>query len=171
MQDDPQESHSFRLGKEKVPDILVKGTSAAASAAIGQLDDTCGSADTLPEGWALKTTKKATRFTDLQRQYLEEKFKLAQATGQKQDPGSVAHDMRFTKKMDGTKLILRDEYLNHQQVQSFFSRMAARLHQGDLSEHDITAAQDQQMLDATRREILDQVQLGHPIVYDNLDLY
>ena len=72
--------------------------------------------------------------------------------------------------MGGTKLFSRDEYLNHQQVQSFFSRMAARSRQGDLSKQDITAAQDQQMLDATRQEIPDQVQLGHPIVYDNLDI-
>ena len=48
--------------------------------------------------------------------------------------------------------------------------MAARSRQGDLPEQDITAAQDQQMLDATRQEIIDQVQLCHPIVYDNLDI-
>ena len=167
----PEKFTLFDLAKKKYHDLLVEGTSVAVSAAIGQLDDTCGSADTLPEGWALKTAKKATRFTDLQRQYLEEKFKLGQATGQKQDPGSVARDMRFAKNMDGTKLFSRDEYLNHQQIQPFFSRMAARSRQGDLPEQDITAVQDQQMLDATRQEILDQVQLCHPIVYDNLDIW
>ena len=151
----------FDLAKKKYHDLLVEGTNVAVSAAIGQLDDTCGSADTLPEGWALKTAKTASRFTDLQRQYLEEKFKLGQATGQKQDPGSVARDMTFAKKMDGTKLFSRDEYLNHQQVQSFFPRMAARSRQGDLSEQDITAVQDQQVLDATRQEILDQDNLNN----------
>ena len=50
--------------------------------------------------------------------------------------------------------------------------MAARSRQdhGDLSEADITAAQDEQLFDDTRQAILQQVQLRHPIVYDNLDI-
>ena len=72
----PEKVTLFDLAKKKYHDLFVEGTSVAVPAAIGQLGDACGSADTLFEGWALKTAKKATRFTDPQRQYLEEKFKL-----------------------------------------------------------------------------------------------
>jgi len=80
--------------------------------------------------------------------------------------------MRFAKKMDGSKLFKRDEYLTSQQVQSYFSRMAAkcRYDQDDLSVPDITAAEEQQQMDVARQAILQEVQLRHPIVYDNLDI-
>ena len=97
---------------------------------------------------------------------------LGQATGQKQDTINVARDMRFAKKINGSKLFKRDEYLTTQQVQSFFSRMAVkcRYDQGDLSVPDIMAAEEQQQMDVTRQAILQEVQLRHPIVYDNLDI-
>lgn len=91
------------------------------------MDDTPESTDILPEGWALKTTRKATRFSDTQRRYLEEKFNLAQATGQKQDRSTVARDMRFAKKMDSSKLFHSEEYLSTQQVLSYFFRIAAKV--------------------------------------------
>lgn len=166
----PERHNLFDLSKKKYHDLLVEGASAAVSAVLEQLGDTSESADTLPEGWALKTTKKATRFNDAQRRYMEEKFNLGQATSQKQDSATVVRDMRFAKKMDGSKLFKRNEYLSPQQIQSYFSRMAAKSRQGDLSETDVLAAQDELMLDATRQDILDQVQLHHPIVYDNLDI-
>lgn len=161
----------FDIAKKKYHDILVEGTSVAVSATL-EVCHTSESANTLPEGWALKTTKKATRFSDAQKRYLEEKFNLGQATGQKQDPTTVARDMRFAKSIDGTKLFKSDEYLSAQQIQGFFSRMAAKLRHGqcDLLEADIIAAEEQQMLDVTRQTILEQVQLRHPVVYDNLDI-
>ena len=54
----------------------------------------------LPEGWALKTAKKSSRFNESQRKYLEEKFELGQQTGHKQNPEKVARDTRFAKKAD-----------------------------------------------------------------------
>jgi len=42
--------------------------------------------------------------------------------------------------------------------------------QGDLSVPGITAAEEQQPIDVTRQAILQEVQLRHPIVYDNLDI-
>ena len=80
--------------------------------------------------------------------------------------------MRFAKKMNGSKLLKRDEYLGKQQVQSFFSRMAAKSHhdQGDLSAPDVTVAEEQQQMDVTQQAILQEVQLQHPIAYDNLDI-
>ena len=115
----PERCTLLDLAKKKYHALLVEGSSEAVSAALGQ-GDIAVSTSTLPKGWALKTTKKFTRFSDTQKKYLEEKFKLGQATGQKQDPINIARDMRFAKKMDGSKLFKRDEYLTTQQVQSFF---------------------------------------------------
>ena len=115
----------------------------------------------------MKAIKKFNRFSDTQKKYLEEKFNLGQTIGQKQDPINVARKMRFAKKMDGSKLFKRDEYLTTQQVQCFFSRTAAkcRCYQGELSAPDIMAAEEQQQMDDTREAILQEVQLQLPILY------
>lgn len=115
----PERCTLLDAAKKKYHALLVEGSREAVSAALEQVD-LSASTNTLPEGWALKTTKKFHRFSYTQKKYLEDKFNLGQATGQKQDPIYVARDMRFAKKMDGSKLFKRDEYLTTQQVQSFF---------------------------------------------------
>ena len=125
----------------------------------------------LPEGWALKLAKKSTRFNETQKKYLEEKFNLGQQTGHKQNPEQVARDMRLAKKTDGSRLFSSDEFLTAQQIQSFFSRMAYKLrHAVEISDSDIRAAQEEQDFCSTRQAVLDEVQLQHPIAYDNLNL-
>lgn len=52
----------------------------------------------LSEGWALKAAKKSARFNEAQKKYLEEKFKIEQRTGHKQNPEHVVKDVRFAKK-------------------------------------------------------------------------
>jgi len=125
----------------------------------------------LPEGWALKTAKKSARFNDAQKKYLEEKFKLGLETGHKQDPEKVSKDMRLARKADGSRLFSGDEFLSTQQIQSFFSKMASKTcHAAGLSDTDIRAAQLEQEFNDTSQDILDEVQLQHPVVYDNLNL-
>ena len=46
------------------------------------------------EGWALKGAKKAERFNEAQKSYLEAKFNIGQSTGKKLDPDVVAKEMR-----------------------------------------------------------------------------
>ena len=46
--------------------------------------------EVLPQGWALRSARKATRFSDYQRQYLDGKFNVGQTTGVKLDPVDVA---------------------------------------------------------------------------------
>lgn len=125
----------------------------------------------LAEGWALKTTKKSARFNEAQRKYLEEKFNIGQQTGHKQNPEQVARDMRSAKKADGSRLFSSDEFLTTQQIQSFFSRLASKLrHAVEVNDSDIRAAQEEQEYHETRQAVLDEVQLQHPIAYDNLNL-
>ena len=47
-----------------------------------------------PEGWTLKQAKKAYRFNNQQRKYLEAKFKIGQESGMKLDAEAVAKEMR-----------------------------------------------------------------------------
>ena len=50
-----------------------------------------------PQGWALKTSKKATRFGERQKSYLDEKFSIGQETGHKVDAETVARNMSYEK--------------------------------------------------------------------------
>ena len=125
----------------------------------------------LREGWALKTAKKSARFNDAQKKYLEEKFNLGQETGYKQDPEKVSKDMRLARKVDGSRLFSADEFLSAQQIHSFFSRMTSKMrHAAGMSDTDIRAVKLGQEFSDTSQDILDEVQLQHPVAYDNLNL-
>ena len=125
----------------------------------------------MSEGWALKTAKKFSRFNEAQKKYLEDKFNLGQQTGHKQDPERVAKDMRFAKKVDGSRLFSSNEFLFAQHIQSFFSRMASKLRQvAGIIDSDTRAAQYEQEFCYTRQVILDEVQLQHPIADGNFNL-
>lgn len=79
--------------------------------------------------------------------------------------------MRFAKKTDGSRLFSREEFLTAQQIRSFFSRMASKLRNAvEASDSDIRTAEEEQEFCETRQVVLDEVQLQHPIVYDNLNL-
>ena len=54
-----------------------------------------------PEGWTLKQAKKAYRFHDQQRKYLEAKFKIGQESGMKLDAEAVAKKMRRARGSNG----------------------------------------------------------------------
>ena len=126
----------------------------------------------LARGWALKQSKKSGRLSETQKKYLNEKFSIGQQTGHKVDPLSVAHDMRYAKNAAGNRLFTRDEFLSAQQIQSYFSRQAGKLRHQHVEDDssDREAAVDQQQYWDTRTEVLREVQLQHPITYDNLDL-
>ena len=79
--------------------------------------------------------------------------------------------MRLARKADGSRLFSGDQFLFAQQIQSFFSRMASKTrHSAGMSGTDIRAAQLEKEFSDTNQDILDQVQMQHPIAYDNLNL-
>ncbi len=53
------------------------------------------------EGWALKSSNKAYRFSDKQRAYLDAKFNIGQTTGRKLDGDVVAKEMRRAQGTEG----------------------------------------------------------------------
>ena len=105
------------------------------------------STEVLTQGWALRSVRKAIRFSEAQRQYLESKFKVGQETGMKIDPANVAHDMRYARNQLGEKLFTVDEFLTAQQIQSYFSRKASKLRHAH-SDDDEQAEQDADIMAA-----------------------
>jgi len=165
----PEKETLLDKAKKTYHTLLQEDTSTAKALGARVVESTDGVC--LPEGWALKTAKKSTRFNEAQKQYLEEKFNLGQETGHKQDPEKVSKDMRLAKKADGSRLFSSDEFLSAQQIRSFFSRMASKTrHAAGMSDTDIRAAQLEQEFSDTRQVVLDEVQLQHPIAYDNFNL-
>ena len=88
----PEKETLLDRAKKLYQTKLIEGTSASATI----LGDTTGKDNMgiLPEGWALKSPKKATRFNKAPKHYLEEIFNFGQETGHKMDP-TIARDMRY----------------------------------------------------------------------------
>ena len=88
-----EERHSV-LDKAKIlyAEKLQEGSSAQTFIAGSERSEP--SVQALPQGWALRSTNKAARFSAKQKAYLDEKFKIGEQTGFKADPAHVAQDMR-----------------------------------------------------------------------------
>ncbi|KAL9963761.1 hypothetical protein ACROYT_G027299 [Oculina patagonica] len=165
----PEKETLLDKAKKSYHILLQEDVSSAKALETTEVEATEGTR--LPEGWALKTAKKPKRFSEAQRKYLEDKFNLGQETGHKQNPEQVSKDMRFAKKANGSRLFSKDEFLTAQQIRSFFSRTAAKLRNAvATTDEDIRAVEVEQEFCDARQVVLDDVQLRHPIVYDNLNL-
>lgn len=124
----------------------------------------------LPEGWALKSSKKASRFNSNQKNYLDSKFQIGQQTGSKAEPEQVAKEMRHAKNEDGGRRFSVDEFLTPQQIKSYFSRTAAKVRQRGPGDTDESAIEDQAAYSSTRALVLQECQLIHPITYDSYNI-
>ena len=154
---------------------LVEGDSAQPTFAVQA--EQCEAVESLQKGWALKGSKKAARFTADQRKYLEDKFRIGQETGHKADPEQVTREMRYARNERGERRFKVDEFLTAGQIQSFFSRTAARLRHAVAPEDDdeetddnSRAAEEEEAFSDARNTILVQCAPVHPIVYDTWNL-
>ena len=87
--------------------------------------------DWTPEshGWALQNPRGGgTRFSENLKGYLQSRFDTGELTGRKANLNQVSKGMRAARNLDGTRKFNREEWLNKTQIQSFFSRLAAREH-------------------------------------------
>ena len=80
----------------------------------------------LPMGWALKQSSNKARFSERQKQFLDERFNIGERTGKKSNGEDVAQQMRRVCRPDGNRLFYVNEFLTPQQISSYFSRMAAK---------------------------------------------
>lgn len=129
--------------------------------------------ETIGQGWALKTSKAGKRFNENQKRYLDEKFSLGQDTGIKADPEQVARDMRRARTEDGKRRFKYEEFMSPQQIKSYFSRSFAKKKAGDpdsMENTDEKAVKDQSQYSSARDHILQECQITHPVIYDNLNL-
>ena len=82
--------------------------------------------------------------------------------------------MRYAKTVDCNRLFTRSEFLTTQQVQSFFSRQAGhgklRHQHAEYDSGDHEAVVERQQYWETCAQILQEVQLQHPVTYDNFNL-
>ena len=126
---------------------------------------------TVQEGWALKESKKAYCFNEKQKSYLEAKFNFGQETGRKLHPDNVAKEMRRALNSDGKRLFKPMEFLTEQQITSFFGRLAAKVRQKLVAtDEDICAAEEEVNFHKAREEILADINLEHPIVFDQYNI-
>lgn len=130
------------------------------------------STPTLCKGWALRQLKKAARFNENQRSYLDEKFDLGVTSGNKADPAQVARDLRHARNNNGERRCRIEEFLTPQQIKSYFSRKAAKNKKKQVKDQESNnaAAEEQTAYSSARNIIIQECQLVHPIIYDTLDV-
>lgn len=127
---------------------------------------------TLCQGWALRQSKKASRFSDNQRSYLDEKFDIGVTSGIKADPAQVARDLRHARNDSGDQRFKIDEFLSPQQIKSYFSRKAAKNRKASIKElsDNAVAAEDAKAYSEAREMIIQECELVHPIMFDTYDV-
>jgi hypothetical protein len=77
--------------------------------------------DTLPKGWALKSsTVQRKRLNNSQKNYLTKMFDLGEKTGHKVKANTAAQSMRKARNPDGSSMFDSSEYLTPKQIKSFF---------------------------------------------------
>ena len=79
----------------------------------------------LNQGWALKSCKSRSPFSEKQKEFLDEIFKEGERTGVKANPDTVALTMRKARNDQNERLFRVSEFLTSQQVASYFSRKKA----------------------------------------------
>lgn len=76
-----------------------------------------------PQGWALRSTKKISRFNPKQKSSQDENFKISEQTGKKADPEDVARDMRYAQEMVAESLQQLHEFLSL--PRTYYPRLSA----------------------------------------------
>ena len=93
---------------------------------------------TTDEGWALKKTRKSTRFSEGVRSYLKNIFIQGEETGTKANPADIASKMKMLRSENGKKMFSKDEWLSTDQVSRYFSKLSSLNKSGQLELDVIT---------------------------------
>jgi len=174
--------HQRSLEKETLYDKAVRGYSVRLDEQFGAVpqmqqfttNETVLERPHLPMGWALKSTQTK-RFTEKQKNYLSDKFRMGETTGQKANAASVAKAMMIARDSNGDRLFCSDEFLTSKQISSFFSRMSSkRTLPDEMTDLDNVkernAAEKESAFNDLGNQIMEDVALVHPIFYDSYNL-
>ena len=159
----------FDLAKLGYKSRLEEGVACISIPAAVTVPKETASDKLIREGWALKCTKKAYRFNEQQKAYLDAKFAIGQTTGKKLDGDTVAREMRRALSPDGVRLFRVSEFLTPQQISSYFYRRAAKIRQQLPNDADIRASEVEDNF-ARKRETVMAITLQHPITFDQYDI-
>ena len=95
-------------------------------------------------GWALKTTRSRTQFTEEQRKFLTEQFLIGEECGKKADPQQVSQEMRRVRDEKAARIFSGKDILSPQQVAGFFSRLAAtRIRKTSATSNEESGSEDE----------------------------
>ena len=109
-------------------------------------------------------------------------FLLGEQPRQKTDPDDISKSMRKVRDIDGSSLFKSDEYLTSKQIASFFSRLSSKKsvpEASSTSDNDDDDEDDNDNDDVLssekeyhwiRDEILNEISLNHPIIYDSYNI-
>ena len=107
--------------------------------------ETSGS-DSLNIGWAFKDKKTKTVFTDVQKNFMKEKFNIGKHGGCKIDPFTAAEEMQTCNRFK------KSDFLTGQQIAGYFSRLAQQDRKMD--KQDFISAQDEETKCELKRDFL-----------------
>ena len=97
-------------------------------------------------GWALKTSRKATRFSEKVKSHLKKTFLEGKETGRKASVVDVYSKMRTMRDESGKKMFSKEERLAADQIARYFSRLSV-LHRSSrvaIDQADPSPAQDEE---------------------------
>ena len=121
-----------------------------------------GNEHQLARGWALKTSRKATRFSEKVKAHLKRTFMEGEETGRKATAADVSSKMRTARDESGHKLFNRAEWLSADQISRYFSRLSALYRSGRLAvdESDPSPGQyDEQDFVAEAEEMITRLEI------------
>ena len=115
-------------------------TGSSSQAAFA--DPTCE----LSKGWALKTSRRANRFSEKVKTYLKRTFLEGEETGRKQSAVDVCSKMRTLRDGSGRKMFNKEEWLAVDQIARYFSRLSVMYRSGRLAidQADPSPTQDEE---------------------------
>ena len=87
----------------------------------------------IPQGWALKTSKRAIRFTEKVKTHLKRIFLEGEETGKKASAADVCSRIRNQRDGSGRKIFAKEEWLSADQIARYFSRLSVLYRSGRLA--------------------------------------
>jgi Arf-GAP/Rho-GAP domain/ANK repeat/PH domain-containing protein 3 len=124
----------------------------------------------------LKSSASHRRLTKNQKKYLTDIFLLGKQTR----PDDVSKSMRKARDTDGSSLFKSDEYVTSKQIAIFFSCLSSKKSVPEASspsdnddeddndnDDDLSSEKEYHRI---RDEILNEISLNHPIIYDSYNI-
>ena len=122
----------------------------------------------LQMGWALKTARKKTMFSEKQKNYFTEQFVIGEESGKKADPKQVSQDMRKVRSESGVRLFSWKRCLFISAGVRLLHSLGRKIRKASPTEAEKPESDDDEQQNAVEAESLHS-QL-HKVVHDEVAL-